>query len=597
MNFFNTGKIAVSPEEYLVRSSRRLEFAILLLVTSLPMSGQTSAQKGTSSPVAITVKTSPAQKPNGVAARLSAIVASGHLDDLRWPRFSDYRSHLINFYRPSGYKPAWIHDGEPTPQALELIQILQDADREGLQAEDYDASRWPDRLTLLKSPHTDADEARFDAALTVCIMRYVSDVHIGRINPQNLGFEFDGSHKKLDLSHFVRERLVNGADLRSELAEVEPPVPGYRRLRTALLHYMELEKAGDGEKVLDVGKVSPGGQYMGIAGLTNRLRLLGDLPDSVTIPPDSKVYEGPLVDAVKHFQVRFALRPTGDLDYKTVVEMNVPLSDRVEQMRLGLERYRWLPYQFKQPPIVINVPEFRLYGFTQGNEVGITMRVNVGEDYNYQTPMFENNIQYLVFRPYWTPPPTILRKEIIPDLEKNPSLDKNGLEMVSASGQVIRSGIVTPAMLQQVQAGKLTVREPPGPENGMGLVKFMFPNEHNVYIHDTPASLDMFSEATDGSQGELKRVASHGCIHVEEPAKLAAWLLRNTPGWDIDRVQQAMHKGRDNVRVNVSPTIPVLIFYETVVVEENGDVHLLHDIYDHDRILKQELAHGYPYPK
>jgi len=336
---------------------------------------------------------------------------------------------------------------------------------------------------------------------------------------------------------------------------------------------------------------------MGIAGLTNRLRLLGDLPDSVTIPPDSKVYEGPLVDAVKHFQVRFALRPTGDLDYKTVVEMNVPLSDRVEQMRLGLERYRWLPYQFKQPPIVINVPEFRLYGFTQGNEVGITMRVNVGEDYNYQTPMFENNIQYLVFRPYWTPPPTILRKEIIPDLEKNPSLDKNGLEMVSASGQVIRSGIVTPAMLQQVQAGKLTVREPPGPENGMGLVKFMFPNEHNVYIHDTPASLDMFSEATDGSQGELKRVASHGCIHVEEPAKLAAWLLRNTPGWDIDRVQQAMHKGRDNVRVNVSPTIPVLIFYETVVVEENGDVHLLHDIYDHDRILKQELAHGYPYPK
>jgi L,D-transpeptidase YcbB len=580
-----------------VRSSRRLEIAILLLLTSLPISGQTSAQKRTSSPVATTVKASPPQKPTGVAAQLSAIVAAGHLDDLRWPDFSDYRLHLTNFYRPSGYKLAWIHDGEPTPQALELIQILQDADREGLQAEDYDASRWADRLALLKSPHASADEARFDAALTVCIMRYVSDVHIGRINPQNLGFEFDVSHKKLDLPHFVRERLVDGSDLRAELGQVEPPFPGYRRLRTALLHYMELEKHGDGEKVLDVGKVSPGGQYMGVAGLTNRLRLLGDLPDSATIPPDSKVYEGPLVDAVKHFQGRFALRPTGELDYKTVVEMNVPLSDRVEQMRLGLERYRWLPYQFKQPPIVINVPEFRLYGFTEGNEVGITMRVNVGEDYNYQTPMFENNIQYLVFRPYWTPPPNILRKEIIPDLEKNPSLDKNGLELVSASGQVIKSGIVTPEMFQQVRAGKLTVREPPGPENGMGLVKFIFPNEHNVYIHDTPASLDMFSEATDGAQGELKRVASHGCIHVEEPAKLAAWLLRNTPGWDLDRVEQAMHKGRDNVRVNVSPTIPVLIFYETVVVEENGEVHFLHDIYDHDRLLKQELAHGYPYPK
>jgi L,D-transpeptidase YcbB len=597
MNFFNTGKIAVSQKEYLVRSSRRLKIATLLLVSPMLINGQTSSQKRTGPPVAASVKANSTQKPTGVASRLSAIVASGHLDDLRWPEFSDYRSHLTNFYRPSGYKPAWIHDGEPTPQALELIQILQDADREGLQAEDYDASRWADRVALLKTPHASVDEARFDAALTISIMRYVSDVHIGRINPQNLGFEFDVSHKKLDLPHFVRERLVDGADLRSELAQVEPPFPGYRRLRTALLQYMELEKTGDGEKVLDVGKVSPGGQYMGVAGLTNRLRLLGDLPDSVTIPPDSKVYEEPLVDAVKHFQVRFALRPTGELDYKTVVEMNVPLSDRVEQMRLGLERYRWLPYQFKQPPIVINVPEFRLYGFTEGNEVGITMRVNVGEDYNYQTPMFENNIQYLVFRPYWTPPPNILRKEIIPDLEKNPSLDKNGLELVSASGQVIRSGIVTPEMFQQVRAGKLTVREPPGPENGMGLVKFMFPNEHNVYIHDTPASLDMFSEAADGAQGELKRVASHGCIHVEEPAKLAAWLLRNTPGWDFDRVVQAMHKGRDNVRVNISPTIPVLIFYETVVVEENGDVHFLHDIYDHDRLLKQELAHGYPYPK
>jgi murein L,D-transpeptidase YcbB/YkuD len=577
--------------------SRRLEIAILLLVFPLSFSGQTSAQKKTSSSVATDVKASSARKPDGVAARLSAIVASGHLDDLRWSDFSDYRLHLTNFYRPSGYKLAWIHDGEPTPQAIELIQILQDADRQGLLAEDYDASRWADRLTLLKSPHDGADEARFDAALTVCIMRYVSDVHIGRVNPQNLGFEFDVSHKKLNLPDFVRERLVDGADLRSELTAVEPPFPGYRRLRSALLHYMELEKNGDGEKVLDVGGVSPGGLYAGVAGLANRLRLLGDLPDSATVASDSKVYEAPLVDAVKHFQGRLGLKPTGELDYKTVVEMNVPLSDRIEQMRLGLERYRWLPYQFKQPPIIINVPEFRLYGFDEKDEVGLTMRVNVGEDYNHQTPMFENNIQYLVFRPYWTPPPNILRKEIIPDMENNPSLKDLNLELVSGSGKVINSGDVTPALLQQVRAGKLTVRQPPGPENGMGLVKFIFPNQHDVYIHDTPASLDMFSEATEGEEGELKRVASHGCIHVQEPAKFAAWLLRNTPGWDLERVEKAMHDGRDNLQVNLVPPVPVLIFYMTVVAGEDGDVHFFHDIYDHDRALKLELAHGYPYPK
>ena len=450
---------------------------------------------------------------------------------------------------------------------------------------------------MLKGSHEGTDEARFDAALTVCVMRYVSDLHIGRINPQNLGFEFDVAHKKLDLPHFVRERLVNGTDLRSELVAVELPFPSYQRLRTALQHYMELEKRGDGEKVFDAGTVSPGGRYTGVAGLASRLRLLGDLPESVIIPPDSQLYEGPLVDAVQHFQERFALPPTGELNYKTIVEMNMPLSDRIEQMRLGLERYRWLPYQFKQPPIVINVPEFRLYGFNEEGKVDLTMRVNVGEDYNHQTPMFEDNIQYMVFRPYWTPPPNILRREIIPDMEKTPSLKELNLELVSAGGKVISSGNVTPAMLKQVLAGKLAVRQPPGPENGMGLVKFMFPNAHDVYIHDTPASLDMFSDAAEGEEGELKRVASHGCIHVQEPAKFAAFLLRNTPSWDLERVERAMHEGKDNIRVNLAPPVPVLIFYMTVVVEENGEVHFFRDIYSHDRTLRLELAEGYPYPK
>ena len=579
-----------------MRSKRRIEIAILLLLALIPCRGQTSAQNRTSSPVATTAKASSTQKPDGVAARLNAIIDSGRHEDLRWPDFSDYRVHLNNFYRPSGYKPVWIRDGEPTPQALELIKIFQDADQEGLRAEDYDAPRWADRLALLKTPHQEDDDARFDAALTICIMRYVSDLHIGRINPQSLGFEFNVSNKKLYLPDFVRERLVQGSDLRSELVAVEPPFKQYQRLRAALQHYMELAKSDGGEKVLDAGPVFPGDQYAGIAGLAKRLRLLGDLPDSITIPPDSTTYEGPLVDAVKHFQERLGMQPTGQFDYKTLVEINVPLSDRIEQMQLGLERLRWLPYTFKEPPIVINVPEFRLYAFNEKGDVNLTMRVNVGEDYNHQTPMFEGNIQYLVFRPYWTPPPNILKKEIIPDMEKNPSLTDLNLELVSANGKIINSGNVTAAMLQQVRSGRLTVRQPPGPENGMGLVKFIFPNQFDVYIHDTPASLDMFSEATEGEEGELQRVASHGCIHLQYPDKFAAFLLRNTPGWDLDRVEKAMHDGKDNLQVNLAPPVPVLIFYLTAVVEENGDIHFFHDIYDHDRTLRLELAHGYPYP-
>jgi murein L,D-transpeptidase YcbB/YkuD len=578
-----------------VRSSRRLEIALLLVVSPLQFSGQTTAQKTTSSPVAVSASST--QKPDRAATRLSTIIDSGRHEDLRWPDFSDYRAHLDNFYRPSGYKLAWIHDRQPTTQALELIKIFQDADQEGLRAEDYDAPRWDDRLVLLKGPDQDDDEARFDAALTICIMRYISDLHIGRINPQSLGFEFNVSNKKLNLPDFVRERLVGGSGLRSELIAVEPPFKEYQRLRATLQHYIELEKNDDGEKVLDAGPVSPGDQYAGIAGLAKRLRLLGDLPNSVTIPSDAKVYEGPLVDAVKHFQGRFGMQPTGQFDYKTLVAMNVPLSDRIEQMQLGLERLRWLPYTFKEPPILINVPEFRLYAFNEKGDVDLTMRVNVGEDYSHQTPMFEGNIQYLVFRPYWTPPPNILKNEIIPDMEKTPSLTDLNLELVSGTGKVINSGDVTPALLQQVRSGRLTVRQPPGPENGMGLVKFIFPNSFDVYIHDTPASLNMFSEEAEGQEGELQRVASHGCIHLQYPDKFAAFILRNTPGWDLDRVEKAMHDGKDNQQVNLAPAVPVLIFYLTAVAEENGEIHFFQDIYDHDRTLRLDLAHGYPYPK
>jgi L,D-transpeptidase YcbB len=335
----------------------------------------------------------------------------------------------------------------------------------------------------------------------------------------------------------------------------------------------------------DPGQLAAGGQYAGIAQLTRRLRLLGDLAENATVSPDSKIYEGALVDAVKHFQERHGMTPDGMLDSETVAEMNVPLSDRVEQIRMALERYRWLPYEFKEPPIVVNIPEFRLYGFKEGNQPGLTMNVNVGEQYDFQTPIFEDSIRYIVFRPYWYPPRGILHSEILPPLKEDPSLENNDLELVSASGKVIDRGNVTSAMLQQVRSGDLTVRQPPGEDNALGLVKFVFPNKYNVYIHDTPVSVHMFSDS--------ERTFSHGCIHVQEPAKLAAWLLRNTPGWDLERVEYAMHKGENNVRVNLASPVPVLIVYDTAVVEENGEIHFFQDIYGRDAVLKKELAKAY----
>jgi murein L,D-transpeptidase YcbB/YkuD len=570
-----------------VRAGQRLAIAFLLPVALVLLEGLASAEVRKSSATHTSGNSTP--KLEGVAARVSAIVASGRLEDLRWPNFSDYRSQLSSFYRPSGYKLAWVQDGQPSSQALELIQVLEDADREGLRAEDYDASRWSDRLILLKGPHDDAAEARFDAALTVCIMRYLSDLQVGRINPQHLGFEFDLSQKKKsDLPQFVRQGLVNGSDLHSELAEVEPPFEGYKRLRAALQHYEELAKMDTGEKLPPYVRAQPGNLYRHIARVASLLRLLGDLPENAWIPPDADKYEEPLVDAVKHFQKRHGLPPTGELEPKTIAEMNVPLSDRVEQMRLGLERYRWLPYDFKQSSIVINVPEFRLYCFEE-NRVALSMTVNVGDQYDFQTPMFEKNMLYVVFRPYWTPPSGILRNEIMPELSEHRSLDEIDVELVAANGQVIKSGNITPAMMEQIRTGKLTVRTPPDPDNALGLVKFMFPNRYHVYIHDTPVSAARFYSKA--------RAVSHGCIHAEKPAELAAWVLRNNPGWDLQRVEHAMHEGRDNLQVNLASPIPVLIIYQTALVAETGEVLFFHDIYWHDKTLEAELAKGYPYPR
>jgi L,D-transpeptidase YcbB len=565
--------------------SRQRKTAILLLLDSLLVLAPCHAQVSAKTPI----KPASAQKPESVSSRLAAIVASGHLNELRWPNFSDYRSQLVNFYRPSNYQLAWINDGHPTPQALEIIQILENAGREGLEADDYDGARWADRLNGLRGAHNPEDEATFDAALTVSLMRYLSDLHIGRINPQHVGFEFDVSRKKLDLPAFIRQNLVTGVNLQSVIAEVEPQFPAYQRLRDALPRYTELAKQDDGEKLPNPVYMDKGEQYASLPRMTRLLRLLGDLPQDANVPADSTIYQGPLVDAVKHFQARHGLLPSGVIDAKTIAEMNVPLTERVQQMRLGLERYRWSPFDFSRSAVLVNVPEFRLYAFNAQGKADLSMRVNVGDEYDYQTPVFEKDMLYLVFRPYWYPPRSILREEILPELQQDTSLEENDLELVTASGSVMSRANVTPAMFQQIRAGTLTVRQPPGPDNALGLVKFIFPNQNNVYIHDTPISIHMFSDK--------ERTYSHGCIHAQEPNELAAWLLRDVPGWDLEKVNYAMHKGPNNVKVNLPSPVPVFIVYDTVGVTEDGQVQFFPDIYGHDGVLEEELASGYPYAR
>ena len=522
-----------------------------------------------------------------VSSHLREIVVSGRLADLRWPDFTDYKAHVTEFYESSSYATAWLNGRQPSAQALALIELFKSASKKGLQPEDYDASRWDARLTGLQN--SDTDSAPFDVAVTVCTMRFVSDLRIGRINPKHLRFGLSVEQKKYDLAQFVRDRLLSASDVPAVLDQVEPPFAGYRRTEAALARYTELLGKDGGEQLPASAKpVDPGQNYAGVPRLTQILKLIGDLPPDATLSADAQLYDGALVEAVKSFQRRHGLQDDGRLGAETLRQLNVPLSDRVRQLQLALERWRWLPAEFSAPPVIVNIPDFRLRALDDGNNVGLTMRVVVGKSMRTQTPVFSRDMTYIVLRPYWNVPPSILRGEIVRSIERDRNYIANKrYEVTTNDGTVVTEGPISDDILSQLRAGKLAVRQKPGPANALGLVKLMFPNEFNVYLHSTPAP-ELFSRT--------RRDFSHGCIRVEKPAELTTWALRNNPDWTLERVKESMSTGKDNVTVRLNRAVPVFIVYTTALAYENGEVHFYNDIYGHDATLAQALAKGYPYP-
>jgi L,D-transpeptidase YcbB len=521
---------------------------------------------------------------------LLALIAAGKLGDLRWPDFSDYRGHVKGFYSSGSNTLAWVNNGGPTSQAIAVVATLQKADDVGLNAEDYDGSRWAARLSELnnaKRQPSESEQVHFDLAITVSLMRYISDLHIGRVNPRTLAFELNPTERKYDLPQLLRERIVNATDVNIVLTQVEPPFEGYRRTQKALREYLRFARENSNQKLPAVtGVIHPGDRYEGTPRLAQLLKLVGDLPPGTQIDPSNQMYKGGLVDAVKRFQRRHGMNPDGNLDQQTIDQLNVPLSQRAEQLQLTLERWRWIPFRFPRQPIVVNIPEFRLRAFGRSGDPDLTMIVAVGRAYNSQTPVFQGDISYMVFHPYWNVTPNIQHNELVPEIEKDRSyLGKNDYEVIDRAGKVVPSATVTDQQLAQLRAGTLRLRQKPGPKNDLGLVKFMFPNTHNVYLHGTPEP-QLFSRT--------RRDFSHGCIRLSDPPALAQWVLRNDPSWTRERIIAAMN-GREPQTVKVAPQVPVLIIYGTAVVEADGEVSFYQDIYGHDAALRKALAKGYPY--
>jgi len=535
-----------------------------------------------------------AEADAGCNSELCRLVASGSLADLRWPDFSDYRARIHSFYEPTSYAFAWTARGVATKPAKSIIEWLKDADSKGLNSEDYDGSRWTDRLAALSRDGnaSESDLAHFDLELTVCVMRYISDLYFGRVNPGVLRTEFDLDREKQSLATFVRERLVSSTNVEIALQGVEPPYEGYRRTERVLQQYLAMSSEAlshvDAISLPATTKpVEPGAAYPAAAQLATILRRLGDLPADAALPPDPNVYAGPLVDAMKRFQQRHGLDPDGRIGKATLVQLNTPVSQRIRQLQLTLERWRWAPHQFPVPPIVVNIPEFELRALNATYRTELEMKVVVGKAYHHQTPVFSADMKYVVFRPYWDVPVSIERAELVPKLDKDRSyLAKNNFEIVTAKGEVVSKGeVVDDALLARLRSAELRIRQVPGPENSLGLVKFLFPNDYSVYLHGTPAA-QLFSKT--------RRDFSHGCIRVEKPEELAAWVLSDKPEWTPERIHNAMN-GDKTIQVTLDRPIPVLVVYATAVALANGEVRFFDDIYQQDAELERLLAKGYPY--
>jgi L,D-transpeptidase YcbB len=520
--------------------------------------------------------------------QLNAILDAADLADLRWSSFGKYRIDVRKFYDAfNGHLP-WTRESRPRAQAIAMIQLLKDAENEGLNPEDYDGPRWDGRISALQqsTPAPESELVRFDVALTVSAMRYISDLHLGRVNPRRFHFELDIDHTNFDLSEFLQKQVVDALDVGSVIAAVEPPFPIYQRTLHALRTYVDLARRDDGELLpVPHRAVKPGDAYPGLPRLGRLLVLLGDLPEKEKDVSSSTLYQGALVTAVTRFQQRHGLEANGLIDGQTLKDLNTPLSHRVAQFQMTLERLRWLPHQFQRPPIIVNIPEFRLRAVDERYHWALFMRVVVGKAYRHQTPVFASEIKSVIFRPNWIVPLSIVRAEMLPHIEQDPAyLARNSYEIVDNMGTAVGSSTVSEEMKHQLRSGKLGIRQTPGPNNALGLLKFDFPNQHDVYMHGTPA-MELFSRS--------RRDFSHGCIRVEDPVALAAWLLQDQPEWTADHIRAAT-LGEETFRVDLKRPVPVLIVYGTAVTMEDGEVHFFRDIYGQDAALEQALLnHAY----
>ncbi|MBW4038846.1 MAG: L,D-transpeptidase family protein [Acidobacteria bacterium] len=591
----------------------RTTLAVAAMTCSLlPMSGCKGGIKGFLARLHHRKATSKANT-TAYADSVESIIATPKLKSLRWPNFADDQPAVRKFYGDRNDELAWTRKGKPTTAALQLQQLFETAANKGLNPEDYDASRWQSRDIQLNAfaRHNDASSAAqeavasFDVGMTIDATRYLEDLHAGRINPQTLNFDIDTPAKRaaFDVATLLNDQIVDADDVPKIAESVEPQNDHYTATKLALTAYMSLAAAQRsappralpalpaGAKPVGVGEL-----YAAVPQLWERLQMEGDAPASTTAGDGEgspRVYSAKVAAAVKLYQERHGLQDDGRLGDATIASLNVPMSVRVRELNDALERWRWLPDNYMHPRVLVNLPEFMLRAYDPDHTLAFKMRTVIGEvKGNHDTPMFVRLMRYVVFRPYWNLPPSIIKKDLVPHMQRSGTeyLAKNDYQVYKNDGTV-----VTSFTAHDLEHLRYNVRQMPGPKNSLGLVKFLFPNEYDVYMHSTP-ELMLF--------GLSRRDRSHGCVRLQHADQMALWVLHGDQkdpdeenGWDADKIDVAMTGDLNNRTVGLKTPLPVVIGYFTAMADEDGTIHFFDDLYGYDKQLEAALAKGRPYER
>ncbi len=509
------------------------------------------------------------------------LLETGRHPDLRWPVLSDVQGALAELYASRDWAPVWFRDDTLTTPARAILRSLAEAPTRGLNPADYDVE-W---LSLQAAQADTAMEARTDLALSVAVARFATALRRGRVSPTAVHSTLHLPADSFDLAGTVR--VLATADQPNDLLRtLEPPFIQYWLLMSALGRYRQLWQDSSLVALPPMKqRLRPGEVYQGVSALRHLLWVLGDFRDTLPLPYLDSMYTGPLVAAVQRFQMRQGFTPDGVIGEATRERLSHPFDQRIRQLELTLERWRWMPRKFPAPPIIVNIPAFRLEAFRTTDldeQTSLAMNVVVGTAFKTETPVFSDQLEYLIFAPYWDVTTTIAINEIKPTALKNPQfLTRNQYELVE-NGAPVQPWSEN---IARIGAG-VRVRQTPGPHNALGLVKFIMPNDYQIYLHDTPAKA-LFERT--------RRDASHGCIRVGDALALTKFLLRDQPDWTPEHIRTAMN-APEPTPVRLTAPVPVYITYATAVARGNGDVFFYSDIYHHDQTLDQLLRKGYPYP-